>query len=383
MKCRKILLYLESPFFHFPPSVNAANILSEKGASVYVYYPSEGDVYRHVVRSDVNLICRRFKTTGVRGVVNYFVSLIRLFLCVRRYKLDLIFSYDAKTVLNSFVVSKLTGVKWVYQQHDFWENPLGFWQKLHWKSERLLLKYADFVIFPQQDRLDFFTNCTNSKFNSLLIYNGPRLNWQQGEILCHPFMVKLKQKFKHVLIYQGGVAKEFCLDRIIDVAAKLDSSICLLFLGMPRYPTAVLEYETYIHSMNLGDRVFFFPEHVEYADLPRFTKFASAAFAIPISPVDVAPFNIRYLIGASNKITEYVATGIPVFFHSSQAVRNFLINYPIGFENDILDTVSYAKMIHGVLNDKEILELIRNRNTDIFINSLNFDVQFSELLRLI
>ena len=99
--------------------------------------------------------------------------------------------------------------------------------------------------------------------------------------------------------------------------------------------------------------------------------------------IDDAPFNDRYLIGAANKITEYIACGLPVILQDSEANQIFLEQYPVGILTNTAAKNEFSGTIDELLNDQPGLDQFKQRNKDIFLRELNFDQQFQKILDII
>src|SRR5205085_7081008 len=98
---------------------------------------------------------------------------------------------------------------------------------------------------------------------------------------------------------------------------------------------------------------------------------------------DNAPFNDRFLIGAANKLTEYVACGLPVILQESMPNKVFLEQYPIGMLTNTNDKHRFAKDIDELLSDDQKRLRISASNKKMFIEDLNFDTQFEKIISIL
>ena len=92
-----------------------------------------------------------------------------------------------------------------------------------------------------------------------------------------------------------------------------------------------------------------------------------------------APINDFYLIGASNKISEYCAFGLPIIFPKTVVNEIFLMENNIGLMVDTSDPNDVAEKIDLILLNQEIKNNMKHSSLEIFNNFLNFDFQFEKL----
>ena len=381
MNCR-VALFIYSCPFQFPPVIHAANILAEQGLPTHLIGVRYKVTYEQKLSGNVGLYFAAPNATGVKGMVQYLLAFLRLRNYLKKEQITVLISYDAKSVLPAWFATRFTNTKWYYHQHDFWERPASISEKLIWKSEYRLARKANKISFPQIERAEIFKARAGLNTMPVIVHNGPRLNWQREEPLIHPVMEQFKNKFRYVLIYQGGWAAHFALERIFDALALCKQDVCLIMLGEERKPGVRNSYINHLAKLGLSNRVYLAESYLPYDELPRFTKFADAAIGILTREEDEAPVNNRYLVGASNKICEYVAFGLPVLLENSAPNRRFFDRYPIGLLVNSTDSAAFAKKIDGLLSDHVKRNQIAAYNRRLFAEELNFDTQFRKLFSI-
>ncbi|MDB5223202.1 MAG: glycosyl transferase [Chitinophagaceae bacterium] len=378
-----VVLLIYSDPFHFPPTINAANILAEKGLDVHLIGFKNIDDWSQELNKEIKLINIGDFQTGFKSFVKYFKSIFFLRRYMKKNKISWLIGYDPKSVLPAFIGTRYRKTKWIYHQHDFWQTPVGIWENFLWNTERTLSKYADYVSFPQVHRAEYFKKFARLKEFPLIIFNGPRKKWLESAIDENSLISDFRKKFTYILIYQGGWSKYFALERLFDALALCKSNTALIMLGEEREKGLRSHYFKYIEDKGITERVYLAKKYIPYDELPGFTKYCDAAIGKLTGDLDAAPFNDRYLIGAANKITEYVACGLPVILQYSKPNKEYLKKYPIGILTDTKDKESFAKTIDELLTDSENLKFIKENNKKIFENTLNFDFQFQKIVDLI
>lgn len=376
---KRVALIIYSCPFHFPPTINAANLLAEQGIDVHLFGIEYPNTYSQTLNKKVKLIYLDKVQTGLKGLTGYFKSIVFLRRYFKKNKIESAIAYDAKAVMPTYIATRLRRIKWVFHQHDFWEKPKGLWEKFLWITEAKLASYASFVSFPQYERSLHFKEMAGLKEFPVIAFNGPRKNWIDITIGPDPVITELRRKFDYILIYQGGWSAYFGLERIFDALAACCTNTALIMLGEEREKGVRDRYDSYLQKLGIRERVYLAEKYISYDSLPGFTNYADAAIAILTGENDDAPFNNRYLIGASNKITEYIACGLPVLIQDSAPNRRFIEQYPIGILVDSNDKKAFAMAIDELLKDKERRHQLAIHNKNLFEEELNFDNQFRKI----
>jgi glycosyltransferase involved in cell wall biosynthesis len=381
MKSVALLIY--SCPFHFPPTINAANILAEKGYDVHLFGLKNEDNWSQQLDERVRLTFFGEMTGGFYGWKNFFKSIFFLRRYFKKHHVGTLISYDAISVLPAYLSTKSTKTKWIFHQHDFWEAPKGRWQSLLWKAERKLTRFAYKVSFPQTQRAEYFQKVAGLKEMPVIVYNGPRKKWLQPGSSPDPVITAMREKFRYVLIYQGGWSLYFGLEAIFDALAVCKTDTCLIMLGEEREKGVRDSYLAYLDKLGISDKVYLAEKYIPYEALPGFTQYADAAIGKLTGDSDDAPFNDRFLIGAANKITEYIACGLPVILQDSAPNRAFFKEYPVGILTDSNDKNVFAKAIDDLMNDGARRSEMAHANRSLFESELNFDHQFQKIIDLL
>lgn len=382
-KSKSILLLIYSDPLHFPPTINAANILAEKGNKVYLVGYENTDNWSQVLNSSVFFESLGYPKKRLYSVVAFIKSIFFLRKFLQKHKIVWLISYDAKSVLPSFIATLFTKTKWIYHQHDFWEHPHGLWEKFIWTTERKLTRYANHVSFPQAQRALIFKKIASLKREPIIVFNGPRKGWLELVADESKIIKEYRQKFSYLLIYQGGWSKYFVLERLFDAIALCKLNVGLILLGEEREKGVRDYYIQYLQNLGISDRVFLASKYIPYEELPGYTKYCDLAIAKLTGDSDEAPFNDRYLIGAANKITEYIACGLPIILQQSEPNRLFLERYPIAIMTNTNDKIAFANTIDEILLNEVKRKDMAQKNKEIFRNELNFDDQFDKIINVI
>jgi glycosyltransferase involved in cell wall biosynthesis len=377
---KTIVLVIYSDPKMFPPTVHAANILDENGWRVFIV----GIRYQKAIESiqinpGVTVVYSSSHATGAGNFFNYCKLCFDLLYLSVRKNVNVFLGYDCFTALPVFLASFLTGKKWVYHQHDYFEFPQTMFQRANLYCEHRLSRLAAFTVFPQEQRAAVFAKKNHFKKEPLIVYNGPRRVWAETRPVPHPIIAEMRERFRYILIYQGSLARTFAVENLINAVAKCKSDVGVIILGKELEKGIKQSYWEMISGMKMTER-FAFLDFLPYHEISSVTCSCDVGIAKLTNDDPSAPLNDRFLIGASNKITEYIACGLPVITSGSVANAAFLKKYAIGVMCDVQDPGVFAAVIDALLADHEKLAALKKNNTELFLSQLNYDIQFGPCL---
>ena len=372
---KKIAIIILSEPLTYPPTINAANILAENKWQVNIYgikYNTTDNINCH---KNVNINYVGSNVKGIRNVLQYFYFYLWIIgkLIVDRPKI--IISYDPLSVGPAIVSSWLFKIKWFYHVHDFIENPKG-WYKILKYIERKFVNKAYNISFPQIERARIYKEEYNIKNEIDIVLNGPRKNWIKSS-LPNLKVLEIKNKFDNIILYQGGISKHFNLEPLLMAIDICKSNFAICIIGR-ELETGVIDFYKSILKTDKQKNRLFFLEPTSYDKLPSITSLADIGLA-KLTSNKKAPINDFYLIGASNKISEYCAFGLPILFPKTSINEFFLKNNNIGLMIDTSDYYDIAKKIDLILLNHEIKNKMKSQSLEIFSNFLNFDFQFEKI----
>jgi glycosyltransferase involved in cell wall biosynthesis len=385
MKNKSIGLFIYADSRAYPPTINAANILAELGYRVFIYdLFSTKTPDRIRINSAVNVVHLGFHFSGLKNVLLFCQVLFLMPYFTYRHRLSTLISYDAYSVLAAYLCKRLhTKIKWIYHQHDFWENPIGNFQKILHCLEHKLVSNADYVSFPQVTRSEIFSKKSKLRNQPLIVHNGPRKQWVSDNIACNNLIFKLKLEGNFIFIYQGGLSKYFGLEKLIEAIGLLTVKSKLVILGKELENNYLDELKSLVVVLKLESEIIFWDDYVSYDDLPSITSFCDFGITKLTIPDSEAPINDRFLAGASNKIIEYLASGLPLVCANSLDNSVFMGNEQMGILCDVSEPALIAEGINELLEKDDLRVFISKRNRDLFNSQYSFDVQFRKIVDLI
>jgi len=362
----------------YPPTLNALRELSKNADEIFLLgrnvRPTEWKY-----PENVNVILTgHFMTVKKVQEANFFLKFLFFFqFTIKFYKLlirhrpEWVLCYDAIPLL-SFRIARLfisSPPKLWYHNHDVMkmEDMKKFsvgWMAV--RSEKNFFNKVDIFSLPALERKQFFPL---HKLKGVLFHlpNFPSTTFYKQ------FNSKREVLDELNLLYQGTICKDHGIEELMDFISKSNQKIKLSLIGNieSNYKEKLISL-----SKKLGieeDVKLYKP--VSYAELPKITANAHVGIAVNI------PENIMYATGgtASNKIYEYAAVGLPIFYYDNEHYKKHLSKFKWAIPTD-LSTEQLSKQIEFIKKDYKNLSEAALKD---FESDLNFENSFKPLLAFI
>lgn len=376
---KKIAFLILKDVKMFPPTINAASILSDKNFEVDIYslrYNKGNDLIE--IPKNVNLIYLGDLKKGIGYRLIYFSVLIKFIgICIKN-KYDWIFCYNMPAVFPGYIASRFSNSKLYYHVHDDTLPKANFsFHYLLKKIEIIFAKKFDIISYPQIQRAQNFQKLANLKSLPYIVKNGPLLDWSDIDSSNNPFEY-LKNKYQNIIIYQGGLNWQRGIKTMLDIHSKLDKQIGLVLIGkIDHSESFVTELNAYIKKNKIVEQVEIFT-NISYNKLPMLTKLCDLGYGV----IDdsSSSYNIKLLAGASNKLVEYMSCAIPSIVVNNNAYKKYIEDRNIGILIDPNDISSSANKISKLLLDNNRFEKMRENCKIIFKDEECFNSQFKKIL---
>ncbi len=381
---RKIIAFaIFSDPMIYPPTMNAAAILAENGFEIDIFgmHYNSGDLIAPATGVRINYLGELRK--GLQFRIDFIKFCAKVSRAALSNRYEWIFSYNMTGVIPGFLAARLLGSNWLYHNHDM--SPVsqvwGFYPFLK-KAENWTSRRANLVVFPQKERADLFTETSRLVNAPLIVWNGPRKNWTQGDIL-EPEILEFRRRCGQVVIYQGGLNWMRGLRRVIQSMPHWDIPAGLLLVGGAGLQPSFTEDATSLaRSLGVENRLLIKPI-IPYHELPKFTKACDIGLGVMATAEDDPCLNIQHLAGASNKLVEYMACGLPVVVPATEAYRDFVEEKGIGVLADNRSPQTLAAGLNKLLSNLSLQKEISARAKKVFESTLNYDVQFQPVLDVV
>ncbi|MDQ3846999.1 MAG: hypothetical protein M3342_23740 [Bacteroidota bacterium] len=367
----KVLIAIYSHPEFYPPTLNAIDEISKTAQEIFILsrnikatewkYPAQVKIRLSGKFKPVHVVQYESKLWKCLSFIKFTFHFYRL---LQKLKPDWVICYDAIPLLafriaRSFSFSK---AKVWYHSHDVHEQVPGkiSISKLAALSEKEFFPSIDLFSLPSEERLAFFP-IQNLKKNYFILPNYPSKTWYNGKLRALP---DKELKF----IYQGYINYGHGLEEFISYI-EIDPTIFLTIIG-PGNPVFINELHTLIKEKKLEAQVHL-RSAVSYHKLINITKRHHVGIATHL------PMCIGYKTAAkaSNKIYEYAALGLPVFFYDIEHYKSHLSNYKWAIATD-LSIENIGKQINFIRQNYYMLSASALQD---FESNLNFEKAFEPI----
>jgi glycosyltransferase involved in cell wall biosynthesis len=232
----------------------------------------------------------------------------------------------------------------------------------------VVARRADLCVLPNAQRLARFTKELGPLRNSACVWNCPGLD----EI---PATAAAPAQDPLWLLYHGTIVPDRLPPAVLDSLALLPDNVNLRVVG---YETAgapgyVAELRRKAESLGLGDRVEFL-KPVSRKDLFAITQRSGIGLAlIPRRSNDV---NFQAMTGASNKVFDYLACGLPVIVSSIPEWIEMFVWPGYGIACNPADPKSLAAAIRELIADPGRLRQTGERGRQRILAEWNYETMF-------
>jgi glycosyltransferase involved in cell wall biosynthesis len=364
---------------HYPPTINAVHLLSEKFNVVLIGRNQDPPFWEYPANVKVH---RLGKYTSVRereqkSAVIKFLEYINFVAQASRLLKDvsLIYAYDAFGYTIAYLCRLLQpqAIPLIYHNHDLLRQLLPLSSLSGWvqRGERRWVHKADMVVFPSQERAFSFKNLTDFNRPIMIVPNFPRKSYFPER---QDFLQLISERFqKNQILQQGTISVKSSLLELIDSLTFLDDCIELKLIGYIFEDDKKNMKEFYTRK-KVANRVHYFMP-VPYNELPLHTWKASLGVCL-YKKVDI---NHQTMGTASNKIYEYAACGLPVIVSDQPDYREHLGSESWVRFADPDDPHSIASAVQDIFSDFGKYQAMCLAARQAFEQKYNFESVFSPL----
>lgn len=288
--------------------------------------------------------CKRMKLFFEQGVLFYAFFNLRLFFVLLFTKADLLFANDLDTLLPNYLVSKIKGIRLIYDSHEIFcevpelqANPSKkrIWEKL----EKWIVPQLKQSITVNESIANYFTSKYKTPF--VFIRNIP--NYQNVEIVKSREELNLPLN-KHIVILQGaGINVQRGAEELVEAFQFLDDSFVLLIIG----GGDVIEHlKQNVNNFKIINKVIFI-DKIPASELRQYTMNANLGVTIDKDS------NMNYHFSLPNKVFDYMHAGIPILASKLPEIENIINKYKIGIFIDAHNPQHIANKINEIINDPD------------------------------
>lgn len=285
----------------------------------------------------------RMKLLFEKGPFFYAEYSVRLFFFLLFHRANLLLSNDLDTALPNYFISRLKGVKMIYDSHEYFtETPELVGrprvQKVWKRIEGFVVPRLKEMITVCDSIADLFQEKYGVKCHVVRNIPPRKALPPKGDkgVLNLP-------GDKHLLILQGsGINIQRGAEELVESMCYLDDCFLMIIGGgdvLPVLKQMVVEWQ-------IEDRVRFLPR-MPYADMMAYTQLAELGFVLDKDT------NLNYRYCLPNKLFDFIQAGVPIVASNLVEVGKIIRKYDIGLFIPDHDPKSIAATIRKGLDDHE------------------------------
>ena len=300
----------------------------------------------------------RFGNPFRKGPFMYLVFNIQLFFYLLFKKADVLWSNDLDTLLPNFLISRLRGIKVVYDSHEY------FTLSVYKKTSRKLWEILEKLLFPRVKNVITVNNSIKQVYEAkykvpvTVVRNVPYLSPATGDAA----EVNLSAG-KKILVMQGmGLNENRGAEEAVLAMQYLPDIFNLYFIGSG---TILNMLKKMVIDLKLSHKVTFI-DVLPYKQMLQYTRkcFLGLIFE-KIHSTD------QHLFALPNKFFDYLHAGIPVLSSKAVEVKVIIDKYQVGDFIDSFEPDKIAEKIIEISNNKELYSLWKH-NTLLASEELNW-----------
>ncbi|PGA15753.1 glycosyltransferase [Bacillus mycoides] len=273
---------------------------------------------------------------------------------------DFYHSNDLNTLPQGWLCAKIFRKrKLVYDSHEVQTSRTGYNSKIYGIMEKFFLKYTDVMIMENHTRAKYAEDLYG--FYPKVIHNYPFVTQPEDSNSINLHEVLEIPKEEPILLYQGGIQIGRGLEKLVQ-AVPMFKKGTLVFIGDGRIKP---ELQKMVLELGLENKVKFIPK-VPVNELLHYTKNAYLGFQV----LNNVCFN--HYSASSNKLFEYMMSGVPVVACSFPEIQRVVENEHVGVCIDSHNPASIAEGVNYILEHPEEREKMKE-NCFIARNNYNWE----------
>jgi glycosyltransferase involved in cell wall biosynthesis len=284
---------------------------------------------------------RRMKLLFEKGPLFYAEFNTRLFFFLLFHKAQLLLSNDLDTALPNYYISKLKGIRMIYDSHEYFtETP----ELVGRPRVQRVWKRIERRVVPKLKEM--ITVCDSIA----------ELFEQQYGVKCHvvrniPPRAALPPKGdkkaldlpedKHLLVLQGsGINIQRGAEELVEAMQYLEDCFLMVIGGGDVLPVL----KQMVTDLHIEDRVRFLPR-MPYVQMMAYTQLAELGFVLDKDT------NLNYRFCLPNKLFDFIQAGVPIVASHLVEIEKIITKYNIGLFIPDHDPKSIAATIQEGLGD--------------------------------
>lgn len=316
--------------------------------------------------------CKRMKLIFEQGPQFYFFFNVRLFFVLLFHKADVLLANDLDTLYPNYLVSKIKGIKLIYDSHEIFcevpelqANPAKkrIWEKL----EKRIVPKLKYCITVNNSIANYFTNKYKVPF--IFLRNIP--NYTKLEQVKSRTELQLPLDKKIIILQGAGINVQRGAEELVDAFEFLTDDYLLLIIGSG---DVILQLKENVVKKQLQNKVKFI-DKIPSSELRHYTSNANLGITIDKDT------NLNYHFSLPNKVFDYMHAGIPILASRLPEIEEIVSSNHIGTFIENHHPQHIAEKISEFLNSSNYE--VCKKNTGLAAEKYNWNNEKQKLINLI
>lgn len=356
----------------YPPIIHAAESFADAGWLVDVLgLPTVYQTLPIGDRPEIHRIDLPTRASHTLSAATFAAYCREAMAIARRERPAVVWASDPLGGLAGALVSRVVGARLVYQEHDS-PDPMARRLGVAALGRSWAARRASFVLFPNAVRADLaLRRLTGARAKTRLLRNFPSLS----ELPAPPSSPD--GRFR--VLYHGSVTPHRLPESVAVAVQALGRGAILRIVG----------YETasgfgYVDSLirrygRIEDGgIIEFLGQVPRRDL--LDRAAECQVGIALVPLLSDDVNQRQMVGASNKVYDYLAAGLPVIVSRLRDWIETFVETGYGFASDPTDATEIRGHLQHLLDDTPLRAAMGAAGRSRIENDWNHEREFQSIL---
>lgn len=356
----------------YPPILNSSRLLARAGWHVTVLSSPSVDTVGLTVPSgpDIRHISTPLRRQNAVRPVDYAIYGATAIATAARVRPHFIYASDPLAALPALLASKISGAAIVYHEHDSPVPGAARSWIARWRAE--VVRAARLIVFPNEARARIAQAELGFSSDRLrVVWNVPR----RGEF---PALAPSDDEILR-LHYHGNISPMLVPEGIVEAVRRLDGRVRLRVAGYEA-PSA----RGYVRRLlDLGRGSDNQPLVEFLGQVPRgrlLSEAATAHIGLATMPRMSQDVNVRHMVGASNKVFDYMAAGLPLLVSDLADWQDTFVARGFGRACDPDDPGSVAAELSWFVENAAERRAMAARNRVKVETDWNYDTAFAKVL---
>jgi glycosyltransferase involved in cell wall biosynthesis len=374
VSARRRILYLQyvNPG-SLPPLEHSSRLLADRGWTVRFLGVGGGatEALRFPEHPGIRVRLVPGAPPGWRLRLSYLAFAAAALVEVIRWRPSWVYVSDVLATPVAVLLRVLTGARIVYHEHD-WpdEEQTSSFQRICLRARRVLVPRAHLRVAPNALRARWLSEKVAAGRPVEVVWNCPRLD----EV--SPARGRFHPPLR--LLYQGSINSARVPTELVRALPDAPGVELILVgyetIGSQRYIDELLELAV---RLGVGDRV----RHI--GAVPRSELIAvraSCHLGLSVMPPTDPDPNLSTMVGASNKVFDYMTAGICPIVSDLPEWREAFVDTGFALACDPSDPASIAGLLRDCVENPERCREIGERGRQAVLTRWNYASQFQKVL---